>query len=112
MSYNEQLQKIFSQYENSGNPTPASLREVAAWAIDQALWRPRTIDIIDVLAEDLGQALREEYRTDRKGKAIPSQTCCSHYPWGAAAYALGGYGSIIPRSHANGFSAATTKHRG
>lgn len=68
MSYNEQLQKLFSEYESSGNPTPASLREIAAWAIERGLWKPRTIDIIDVLAEDLGQALREEYRTDRKGR--------------------------------------------
>ena len=68
MSYSEQLQKIFSLYESDGNPTPASLREVAAWAIEKQLWQPRPIDVIDILAEDLGKALREEYRTDKKGR--------------------------------------------
>lgn len=68
MSYNEKLQQIFQDYERAGNPTPASLREVAAWAIENKRWQPRPIDIVDVLAEDLSKALREEYRTDRKGR--------------------------------------------
>ena len=68
MSYNDLLQNIFQDYERAGNPTPASLREVAAWAIEKQLWKPRRIDIVDVLAEDLSRALREEYRTDHKGR--------------------------------------------
>jgi hypothetical protein len=68
MSYNEQLQTIFQKYERAGNPTPASMREVAAWAIEEKLWEPRPVDVVDILAEDMSRALREEYRTDRKGR--------------------------------------------
>jgi hypothetical protein len=68
MSYNEVLQKIFRKYEAAGNPTPAPMHDVAAWAIRQKLWEPRHIDIVDVLADDLSKALREEYRTDRRGR--------------------------------------------
>ena len=68
MSYSEQLQHIFTKYERAGNPTPASMRDVAHWAIENKLWEPRPIDVVDVLAEDLSRALREEYRTDRKGR--------------------------------------------
>ena len=68
MSYNEQLQRIFQVYEQEGNPTPVAMRDVAAWAITRKLWEPRPIDVIDILAEDMSRALREEYRTDRKGR--------------------------------------------
>jgi hypothetical protein len=68
MSYSEQLQQIFRQYEAAGNPTPASMRDVAAWAIDQRLWQPRPVDVVDILAEDMSRALREEYRTDKRGR--------------------------------------------
>ncbi len=68
MSYNERLQRIFQKYEEAGNPTPAPMRDVAAWAIQQGLWEPRQVDIVDILAEDISRALREEFRTDQKGR--------------------------------------------
>lgn len=68
MSYNEQLQNIFQKYEEAGNSIPVAMRDVAAWAIEQKLWAPRPIDVIDILSEDMSRALREEYRTDKKGR--------------------------------------------
>jgi len=68
MSYNERLQRIFQIYEEEGNPTPVAMRDVAAWAVKKRLWEPRPIDVIDILAEDMSRALREEYRTDKKGR--------------------------------------------
>lgn len=68
MSYSEQMQKIWKKYEEEGMPVPASKTEVAAWAIDHGLWEPRKTDIISQCANDLAKALREEYRTDIKGR--------------------------------------------
>jgi hypothetical protein len=68
MSYNEKLQGLFRQYEEEGNPTPVAMRDVAAWAVNRKLWEPRPIDVIDILAEDMSRALREEYRTDKQGR--------------------------------------------
>lgn len=66
-SYREELQKFWTLYEEAGEPVPATAKEVAAWAFANGFWRPRPSDAIDVLAEDLARAWREDYRT-HKGK--------------------------------------------
>lgn len=68
MTYSEQMQKIWKEYEGAGMPTPATSRDVAAWAIREGLWKPRPADIITQCADDLSRALREEYRTDKYGR--------------------------------------------
>src|SRR4051794_1038150 len=69
-TYTEQLQKLWTLYEDDGQPTPATSHDVAAWAVRQRLWHPRPSDIIDQCAEDLSRALREEYITDAKGRRV------------------------------------------
>jgi hypothetical protein len=68
MSYNEKLQAYWRQYKEAGNDGPATAKDIAAWVVDQGLWKPRAADIVKVLAEDLSKAFREEYRTDAKGR--------------------------------------------
>jgi hypothetical protein len=67
-SRNEQMQSIWTQYEEAGMPTPATARDVAEWALSRDLWRPKPVDIVGQCAEELSRALREEYRTDRYGR--------------------------------------------
>ncbi len=67
-NYNKQMQDIWKDYEQAGMPTPTTTRDVAAWAIRQGLWRPQPSDVIARCAEDLAKALREEYRTDSRGR--------------------------------------------
>lgn len=68
MSYNEKLQTYWRQYREAGNDGPATAKDIAAWVVDQGLWKPRAADMLKVLAEDLSKAFREEYRTDAKGR--------------------------------------------
>jgi hypothetical protein len=68
MSYNEKLQAYWRQYKEAGNEGPATAKDIAAWVVDQGLWKPRAADIVKVLAEDLSRAFREEYRTDARGR--------------------------------------------
>lgn len=70
MAYSEQMQKIWAQYESSGMPVPATKHEVAAWAVHNGLWKPRPVDVITQCANDLAKALREEYKTDIKGRRV------------------------------------------
>ncbi len=67
-SYKEEMQKFWALYHEAGHSGPSTAKDVAAWAYDQGLWRPRTSDVIDVLAEDLARAWREEYGTDKCGR--------------------------------------------
>ena len=72
-TYAEQMQQIWREYETSGQPMPATAREVAEWAVRRRLWLPKPADVIDQCAEDLSRALREEYHTDAKGRRVRSK---------------------------------------
>lgn len=67
-TFSEQTDQIYKAYEEDGQPTPASAREVAAWAIKRGLLKPPPADIIDICAEMLSRGWREVYRTDRTGR--------------------------------------------
>ena len=67
-NYKEQVRQIWQRYREEVSTDPVELREVAAWAISKGLWKPRPIDLSTSLANDLADALREETRTDKRGR--------------------------------------------
>ncbi len=77
-NYKEQVRQIWQRYRDEVSTDPVELREVASWAIGKKLWQPRPIDLSTSLANDLADALREETRTDNKGRSyranIPVRT--------------------------------------
>ena len=42
--------------------------ELAGWAYRNGLHKPNAKTVIDVIAADIAQVFREEYRTDSKGR--------------------------------------------
>ena len=68
MTQSEHLQSVWQQYECEHNHVPASGRAVAEWGVAHGLIKLPTIDPLDVLAGQVSRALREEYRTDPKGR--------------------------------------------
>lgn len=42
--------------------------DVAGWALKKGLHKPNVKTIIDIIAADIAQVFREEYRTDRQGR--------------------------------------------
>lgn len=67
-NYLEQVRQIWQRYRDEVSSEPVGLRTVASWAIAQGLWMPRPIDLSKSLANDLADALKEETRTDGKGR--------------------------------------------
>ncbi len=63
-SYSQRMQEIFKQYQEEVSFEPVDLKVVGAWAIAKGLWSPRPIDIQSRFANDMADALREEYRVD------------------------------------------------
>jgi hypothetical protein len=64
----EQLQQLWHLYEAEHDHAPAGAREVVAWAVrERKLELPR-IDPLDVLADRMSSALREEYATAPNGE--------------------------------------------
>lgn len=67
-TYNEQLLRIWEQYRQEVSPDPVDLKVVAAWAISKGLWKLRPVELSAKLAEELANSLREQTRTDNKGR--------------------------------------------
>jgi hypothetical protein len=67
-TYHQQMQAIFQSYQEEVSPDPADLKDIARWAIDKGLWRPRPADIHARFAGDMADALRDEYRVDKAGR--------------------------------------------
>lgn len=65
---NEHLQGAWHRYENEHEHLPSSAREAVEWAVSEGILELPTIDPYDVLAGEMAQALRAEYKTDEKGR--------------------------------------------
>lgn len=70
LNLNEQLQHIVNRYIEAGGEWPATTREIAFWAMNNKLWEPQRGKILDICAEQLAHAMREEYITDLQGRKV------------------------------------------
>lgn len=69
-TFAERMQAIWRQYVDAGGSVPASTHEVAEWAVQNRLWQPRPSAVVDICAEELARALREEYHRDPQGRSV------------------------------------------
>jgi hypothetical protein len=72
-TYAEQMQAIVTMYIESGEPWPASTHEIAAWAIRTRKWDAPHSSVVDMCADQLARAMREEYITDPQGRRVRSK---------------------------------------
>jgi hypothetical protein len=70
MSLLEQDQRIVVQYRGSGNPWPASSTDIARWAIENKLWQVHPGAVVRQCADQIAQAMREEFITDPQGRRV------------------------------------------
>ncbi|MBE0479683.1 MAG: hypothetical protein IBX68_01760 [Dehalococcoidia bacterium] len=68
--YNEQMQHIVTEYMTAGERWPATTHEIAAWAIISRRWEGQEKAVIDICAEHLARAMREEYIIDPQGRTV------------------------------------------
>ncbi|MDR5748741.1 hypothetical protein QCE73_36785 [Caballeronia sp. LZ029] len=68
-AYANQVKAYLERYqEEVGDDSLLDPHEVAAWAYKNGLHKPSVRTIIDVIASDIAQVWREEYRTDPNGQ--------------------------------------------
>src|SRR5665213_2856997 len=69
-SYSDQIRGFVSQYQSESDVSTGLIdkHEIAAWAYERGLMKPHARAIIDILAADIAQAFREEYRVDVRGR--------------------------------------------
>lgn len=70
IAYAKQLQNIVTAYREAGQSWPASKHDIAEWAFRQELWRPRRGDMVSMFADQLAEAMREEFYTDPQGRGV------------------------------------------
>lgn len=68
MTKQERLQNVWHSFDNGQDHVPSSTRQACEWAVAAGLIDLPDIDPYDVLAEEMAQALRSEYRTDSQGR--------------------------------------------
>lgn len=64
----ERLQQIWHRYDTERQHKPTSAREAVQWAVSEGLIELPEVDPYDVLAGQMAQALRDEYKVDAKGR--------------------------------------------
>lgn len=64
----ERLQLVWHKYETERKHKPTSAREAVNWAVSEGLLELPEVDPYDVLAGQMSQALRDEYKTDPEGR--------------------------------------------
>jgi hypothetical protein len=69
-SYTKQMQKIVDDYRGAGELWPTTSKTMAAWAIRTGRWQLPASAAINKCAEDLADAMREEYFVDGRGKRV------------------------------------------
>ncbi len=69
-TYYEQMQKLVEEYRAQGGTWPATSHEMAAWVINHELWKPQKSEVINICAEQLARAMREEYIVDPQGRKV------------------------------------------
>jgi hypothetical protein len=70
MTYTEQLQKIANDYVAAEQPWPATKMEIAQWAIANDRWQPQPSLLLNLCAEEIAHAMREEFITDQQGRRV------------------------------------------
>jgi hypothetical protein len=70
MTYNEQMQRIVQKYRETGEAWPATSHQIAAWAIRNGQWEAYRATMIDICADHLARAMREEYIKDPQGRTV------------------------------------------
>jgi hypothetical protein len=69
-TFTQNMQNIVGRYRESGRPWLATTEQMAAWAMDNHLWAPHRSRLIRLCADQIADAMREEYITDPQGRKV------------------------------------------
>ena len=71
-AYGNQVKTYIERYKaEMGGDALLDPHAVAAWAYENGLHRPSVRTVVDIIAQDIAQLFREEYRTNEDGQRYP-----------------------------------------
>ena len=68
MTKSEELQQYWRQYQEEHGYEPSGTRVVVDWAVSKGYLAPPKVDPLDILADRMARALREETTVDEHGR--------------------------------------------
>ena len=71
----EAIMEIMQAYRDAGQPWPAEIKQIVAWAYRQGLWKLPPEDEITIGAEKFSEAFRKETHRDNRGRLVRSLVC-------------------------------------
>jgi hypothetical protein len=86
MSFCEQNLKIIDEYRESGNPWPATVVDMAHWAIGKKLWDISPARLVRQCADQLAQAMRQEFITDPQGRRVRAKHVAPYHEQGRLSF--------------------------
>ncbi len=75
MSLIEQNQAIVAKYRAAKQSTTAT--DIARWAIAKKLWQIHPGRVVRQCADQIAEAMRQEYITDPQGRRVPGEARCA-----------------------------------
>lgn len=75
MSYIEQMQSLWHEFEEVHGQEPTTTRECFEWAYKNKRWAPRSTDMAQIFNKEMTDALRQEYRIDASGRKYRAKVC-------------------------------------
>ena len=97
--YHERLQGVFHRFSREQSRQPVTLHEVVEWAVAQKLLTLHRVDPLAQLVDDMGKALREEYRTDKYGRRYRLNHAVQVFGKGGEQYSLWADMRFASRTH-------------
>lgn len=80
MSFAQKMQKLYHQYENEVAPGEVvDLDAMYAWVRKNNLWEPQPSDVRRRFKSEMGDALRQEYRTNEQGRSYRANHAVREY---------------------------------
>ena len=64
------MQEVIKKYIESGQPWPATSKQMAEWDIQHKQWVPHPARLVNLCADQLARAMSEEYITDAQGRRV------------------------------------------
>lgn len=68
-AFHNAIRDYVAQYEDSHPGGVVDAKEIAAWALTNGLHMPPMAKVIDLIAAEISQVFREEYRVDLQGRS-------------------------------------------
>src|SRR5262245_12260755 len=90
---------LIERYEKESGTAPATSAEIAMWAVENKLYRPRRVNLVAQCAEEISDAMRTITRVDKYGRRYRAKHAVRVKEENGVQYTLWADMATAPHSH-------------